>query len=510
MVEADPIAAGPAPAERARTLAYLYLAGGGIGLGTLLLFPQPPGTNIAGSYLVAAMALSAGLTLWLGARRLPSWGIPLGIAAGIAIISLDIYYAGDIRTNDEMYYLWVSFYSLPRRMAWFELGLVGLGYGIAIGLRGEPDATARWVVTIGTLAFAGILTARLVKQLAAWVDRSHRREVALRNAEERFRSAFDDAAIGMALTSLEGRWLRVNDALARLLGYRAAALVGKSFRDVTPPQHVDTDEHALAELAAGQASVYNSEKPYQRADGEIVWVALSVSLVRDDDGRPLHLISQMQDITARKAAERELAQRALHDPLTGLPNRLLFLDRVQVALARIEHAQVPVAVFFIDLDHFKVVNDSLGHAIGDRMLTEVAARLTGALRPNDTVSRFGGDEFTILCENIDEEAAKRVAQRISSSLAEPFLIGGRELFASASLGVSITRDPKASADAMLRDADAAMYRAKERGRSNFAIFDGAMRSQVTDRLELENDLRRAIGRDELQLLYQPLVRLRSG
>jgi len=513
MVDPDPKAAGTAPAERARTLAYLYLAGAGIGLGTLVLFPQPPDTDIAGVYLVAGLAFAVGLMLWFGGRRLPVWGIPVGIAAGIAIISLDIYFAGDIRTNDEMYYLWVAFYSfyfLPQRIAWLELALVGVGYAIAVGLRAEPDGTTRWVVTMGTLAFAGILTARLVSQLARWVQHSHQREAALRNAEERFRSAFDDAAIGMALTSLDGRWLRVNDALARLTGYSPEELVGKGFRDLTPEEHLASDLNALRELASGRLNAYHAEKPYRRADGSLVWVALGASLVRDDEGRPLHLISQMQDITARKAAEHELAERALHDPLTGLPNRLLFLDRVQMALARIEQTRTPVAVFFIDLDRFKLVNDSLGHAIGDGMLIEVGERLTSALRPNDTVSRFGGDEFTILCENIDEDGARRVAARIRASLAEPFSIADRELFASASLGVSITRDHRAVADAMLRDADAAMYRAKERGRSNFEIFDGAMRSQATERLELENDLRRAIDRDELRLLYQPLVWLRTG
>jgi diguanylate cyclase (GGDEF)-like protein len=246
--------------------------------------------------------------------------------------------------------------------------------------------------------------------------------------------------------------------------------------------------------------VYTAEKRYRRAEGSIVWVSLSMSAVRDVEGQPLYFICQMQDITDRKAAEDELTSRALHDPLTGLPNRLLFLDRVEVALARIERNVVPVAVFFIDLDRFKLVNDSLGHPTGDRMLIEVAERLRGALRPRDTVSRFGGDEFTILCENIDERAAKTVAERIASSLSEPFMINGHELFASASIGVTISRDHHAVADEMLRDADSAMYRAKEQGRSGFVVFEGAMRMRATERLAVENDLRRALERDELRLL----------
>jgi len=254
----------------------------------------------------------------------------------------------------------------------------------------------------------------------------------------------------------------------------------------------------------------HTENRYRRADGGIVWVSLSVSTVWSASGKPLHLISQMQDITDRKAAERELAERALQDPLTGLPNRLLFLDRVQVALARLARGRGSVAVFFIDLDRFKLVNDSLGHSVGDRMLLEVAARLRGTLRPSDTVSRFGGDEFTILCESIDEQDARTIAEQIQLALTKPMLIDAHELFATASMGVSICRDHGVAAEEMLRDSDAAMYRAKEEGRSRFVIFVRDMHVDVTEQLNLQNDLRRAIERQELCLHYQPLIELHSG
>ena len=502
MPAARPLTARPEPAERARTLAYLFFGGSTLGLVAVALFPLPPGTDVPGTLVTIGISLAVGLSLLLGANRLPPWVTPAALGVGTAVISLDIYFAGEIRTNDEMFYLWVAFYAsyfLPMRVAIGELILIGVGYALAVALRHEPDSSTRWLITMGTLALAATLTARLVEQLERSVQSSRRREDALRHAEARFRSAFDDAAIGMALVDLDGRWMRVNDALARLTGYAVDELVGMGFRDLTPDDELPSDLQALQELAAGRLNIYHAEKRYRRADGGIVWISLSVSLVRDPDGRP-HLISQMQDITDRKAAERELAERALHDPLTGLPNRLLFLDRVQVALARIERSAAPVAVLFIDLDRFKLVNDSLGHSIGDRMLIEVAERLHGALRPNDTVSRFGGDEFTILCENIDERGARAVAERISESLSEPFLIDGRELFASASLGVSISRDHRVQAEAMLRDSDAAMYRAKEQGGSRFVIFDGGMHYRATERLDLENDLRRAIERDELRVI----------
>jgi diguanylate cyclase (GGDEF)-like protein/PAS domain S-box-containing protein len=506
-------AARPQPRERARTLSYLFFGGAILGFAAVVFFPLPPGTDISGTLITIAITFAVGLTLFLGAKALPGWVIPGALAIGTVVISLDIYFAGEIRTNDEMFYLWVAFYAfyfLPKKVAAAELILLGACYAIAIVLRHEPDSSTRWVITMGTLTMAGTLTARLVGQLERWVERSRQREEALGRAEARFRSAFDDAAIGMALVDLQGRWLQVNEALAQLTGYSADRLIGMSFRDLTPDDEVSKDVRALEQVVAGQRNVYVAEKRYRRADEGIVWISLSVSLVRGPDGNPLHLISQMQDITDRKAAERELADRALHDPLTGLPNRLLFLDRVQVAISRIERTLKPVAVFFIDLDRFKLVNDSLGHSIGDRMLNEVAWRLQQALRPNDTVSRFGGDEFTLLCENIDERAAKNVAERIARSLMEPFVIDGRELFATASIGASICRDHHVEAEAMLRDADVAMYRAKEQGRSHFVIFDGGMRSRATERLDLDNDLRRAIDRDELRLLYQPLVELDSG
>jgi diguanylate cyclase (GGDEF)-like protein len=247
-----------------------------------------------------------------------------------------------------------------------------------------------------------------------------------------------------------------------------------SYRDLTPRQEVTADDAALAELVRGDRATYHTEKRYVRADGKTVWVALSVSAVRNHDGRLRHLISQMQDITARKAAEQKLERLALHDPLTGLANRVLFTDRVERAIARNERETAPIAVFFIDLDRFKLVNDTLGHGTGDRLLLSVADRLVRQVRPTDTISRFGGDEFTILCHNSDEERAGHVARRILESLSEPFSIDGRELTVDASIGIAICRRPGVRAETMVRDADAAMYIAKEGGGARYAIFEGGM------------------------------------
>src|SRR4051812_22040867 len=203
-----------------------------------------------------------------------------------------------------------------------------------------------------------------------------------------------------------------------------------------------------------------------------------------------------------------LAHRVLHDPLTDLPNRTLFLDRLGLALARLRRHTSSIAVLFIDLDNFKVVNDSLGHGAGDSLLVDLADRLRCAIRPTDTIARFGGDEFVVLCEGIgDARDAVMVGQRIVEAAAIPFMLSGREMFVSASVGVAIALDETATPETLLRDADVAMYRAKERGRSRVEVFDEALRTRIMERLDLENGLRRALQRDELRVYYQPEVSL---
>lgn len=206
--------------------------------------------------------------------------------------------------------------------------------------------------------------------------------------------------------------------------------------------------------------------------------------------------------------QEALAHRVLHDPLTDLPNRTLFFDRLELALARLRRHQTSIAVLFIDLDNFKVVNDSLGHTAGDKLLVELGGRLAHAIRPSDTIARFGGDEFVVLCEDIHEARdAMVVAERIILATARPFLLEGREMFVSASVGISLAIDHESTAETLLRDADVAMYRAKERGQGRVEVFDEALRARILERMDLENGLRRAIARGELRVYYQPEVAL---
>jgi len=241
-------------------------------------------------------------------------------------------------------------------------------------------------------------------------------------------------------------------------------------------------------------------------DGRLVWLRDEAVLVRDEAGEPLYWQGVVQDITERKVLEGRLKHQALHDPLTGLPNRRLFVDRLGQALRRTRRRRGrKVAVLFTDLDGFKTVNDSLGHDVGDLLLVVVAERLKRCLRPEDTLARFGGDEFVVLLGDVeDPDEVVRVAERISEELRWPFVLEGRELYASASIGIALGQDGTESPEDLMRDADTAMYRAKAGG-LDYSLFDPAMHERAVGRLELENDLRRATERGEFVVHYQPIV-----
>jgi diguanylate cyclase (GGDEF)-like protein len=224
-------------------------------------------------------------------------------------------------------------------------------------------------------------------------------------------------------------------------------------------------------LRAGEIDHYTMEKRYITRDGEVVWVMLAVSLAHDDEDQPAHYVAQMQDITASRAAQELLAHRALHDPLTGLANRDLLMDRLAHALSRSARSARPTVVLFCDLDHFKDVNDDLGHETGDLVLVTIADRLTALVRTSDTVARLGGDEFVIVAEGLRTPAEQRaLADRIRSALHEPVAVAGSVVRTGASIGLAVSR-PEDDARSLLREADATMYRAKARGRGRYEVSD---------------------------------------
>jgi diguanylate cyclase (GGDEF)-like protein/PAS domain S-box-containing protein len=383
--------------------------------------------------------------------------------------------------------------------------------GAGLGRRREEIAMRRDGSELPVeVSFSVVQTARGMRVNSFVHDISERRaaNAHVREAEERFRRAFDDAAIGMALTSPEGRWLRVNRALCAITGYPAEKLTGLAFREITHPEDRGRDVDALRAMIAGELERFQTEKRYFHADGHVIWVSLNVSIVRDEDGKPLHLISQMQDISERKQAEDRLAYQASHDSLTDLPNRALLDDRMSVALGRLRRTPLPLVVLFCDLDRFKLVNDSFGHDAGDRLLLEAGERLRALVRPSDTVARLGGDEFAILCEEMSPDAAATLARRIGDALADPFeIVPGHEVVVTSSIGIAINRDPSVEPGALLANADAAMYEAKTRGRSRYSFFAPEMRTRASDRLELESELRNALADGAFDVHFQPQLEL---
>ncbi len=329
-------------------------------------------------------------------------------------------------------------------------------------------------------------------------------------AEERYRQGFERSAFGLGVLDLAQTFTSVNPALAELLGHTPDRLIGRRPLEFLHPTESDGARLGIERLLSGDLAFYKREHRMVRHDGSIVSVLIDMTLVRNSEGEPSYYFVQVRDITDRKRAEEALAHQALHDDLTRLPNRLLLVDRLALSLARAERTGSHVAVLFLDLDRFKLVNDGLGHVVGDQLLVEVAGRLTRSIRASDTVARFGGDEFVIVREDIaDVTEAVEFAERIVEVLHEPVALSGRELYATTSVGIAIG-GAEASAEQLLRDADAAMYRAKDLGRARIELFSHELQQQVSARLDLETALRQAIDRDELELLYQPIVRLADG
>lgn len=467
-------------------------------------------------------------------------------------------------------------------------------------------------------------------------------EARLKESEDRFALAFRHAAIGMAIVAPDGRWLQVNEAICEIFGYTESELLSSAFQDITHPDDLAADLELTRKVLSGERVSFHLEKRYIRRDGGVVHALLSVSLVRDEHGQPLYFISQVQDISDRKAfedalfRERELAEvtlksigdavittdtdllvtsinpiaeamtgwnsheavgrpmddifqlrdpltrrpianplrtavtknaivgittdaillhrngfdspiedsaapihdyagnvvggvvvfhdvsetRALalkmahlahHDTLTGLPNRTLLQSRMDFAVTVAARRNQRAALLFVDIDHFKQINDSMGHAAGDALLKEVARRIRATVRPDDTVSRLGGDEFVVLLPHIDDASeAAGVAEKVLEACGEAVGVDASALAISFSIGISLFPDDANDAEALLRHADTAMYEAKMQGRNGYRFFNASMNERNTARVRIEVELRKALARNELSLHYQPKVDVELG
>jgi diguanylate cyclase (GGDEF)-like protein/PAS domain S-box-containing protein len=345
-------------------------------------------------------------------------------------------------------------------------------------------------------------------------------DVALKDSESKFRGLFELSPVGIALNDFStGRFLEVNDALLSPLGYSREEFLRLSYWDITPTSYAAAEKLQLESMeATGRYGPY--EKEYIRKDGSRCPVLLSGMRMTHASGRDV-IWSIVQDISLRKAMESELTEAARCDRLTGLANRTLFTEKLQRAIERVRGGeQQRFAVLFLDFDHFKLTNDTLGHEAGDELLRQIAARLRGALRAADAMSeeaggnvvaRFGGDEFVILINDLHVGAdAGRVAERLLNALARVYGVGGRDVHSTASIGIVTSEQCMESAEAVIRNADVAMYEAKRSGRACSVIFNEAMHTRLTRHVTIESGLRKALGTSQLSLVYQPIVELDSG
>jgi diguanylate cyclase (GGDEF)-like protein/PAS domain S-box-containing protein len=347
--------------------------------------------------------------------------------------------------------------------------------------------------------------------LAIFRDVTDERLIAdtVRNSEASLRAVFDQAAIAIALLDVDGTIVEVNPAVQRLLGYDGAGLIGRRWNIFAPPEDLVQTTEFIDALCDHSRINLTSEQRFVRSDGRVLWTMLTITRVDSPTGAD-RLIAMLQDITERRALESQLTWQAFHDPLTNLANRTLFRERVDRALNLPTAASGSVAVLFLDLDNFKTVNDSMGHAAGDQLLFEIGRRLLNATRGCDTVARLGGDEFAVLMDNVHNSAeCVAIAERILQTMEQPVELDGAEVTVGTSIGIVRSADGD-SADDVLRNADVAMYNAKQRGKGRHSLFEPIMHDRAVERLRLETDLRAAIEADEITLVFQPIVAIHSG
>ncbi len=469
-----------------RLAAALWIGCGLLVVVTLPVVTLPAAGSQKGVLSVGCAAVACGVGLWfLPWEKWPRSTTLLIVPLAFAAITLYSLFSRDDGFISGLFYL-VAF-------VW-----LGLGHRQGTCLAFAPIATATFTLPIlldGSAAHdLGLASAAyvipcciLLGETVAWVSgRLRRSERALVIAERRFRSAFEQAPIGMGMATVDGRLLQVNKAFARVIGHEAEDLRGVLIRDFTHPDDWDASLEDIQAVVAGEVEIYQIEKRYRHADGHYVWVSVSVSCVRDPAGQPLYLIGQLEDITERRALQERLAHAATHDLLTGLPNRVVFMDRLDHSLRRVQRGSGQVALMFLDLDRFKLINDSLGHDAGDQMIQRTAQRIAKALRSSDTLARFGGDEFTVLCEVAHEDEAIEIAERILAVMARPLAMDESELFISVSVGIAISSTQLESGADLLRNADVAMYRAKTSSPGRFEVYRTEDETAVVSRLRTSN------------------------
>jgi diguanylate cyclase (GGDEF)-like protein/PAS domain S-box-containing protein len=375
----------------------------------------------------------------------------------------------------------------------------------------HADGRVRWVWERGTGIFDEraelIAIEGLIQDITERMESNH----ALREAERRYYNLFENALEGIFRTTIEGQYLDANPALARIYGFESAAELIASLKDIRNQLYVEpARREEFMQLITARGSVSGFESEVRRKSGEIIWISENARAVFDEQGKLVCYEGTVEDVTERKIYQARIEQQANFDTLTGLANRSLLHDRLQQAILAAASYGTRLAVVFVDLDRFKFINDSLGHHVGDELLRAMAERLKASVRDSDTVARLGGDEFVLLINGQgDPDAVAVVLERMLSTISQPWTIPQGDFNVTCSIGVALYPDDGGNAETLLKHADSAMYRAKERGRNNFQFFTAELNALITERLELENNLRRALERQQFTLHFQARVDLLS-
>ena len=398
-------------------------------------------------------------------------------AVGMTLVSLDLRY---LRVNDK--FCEIVGYSRDELLS---MGLRDTGEIPGHEAREKEllrkDGSRVWVAVATSLARGKSGEPRYFISVVRDISEAKRATAALRESEERFRRTFELAGSGVAHIGMDRRFVRVNRRLCEMTGYSEGELLRLTGREISHPEDVDVINAQRPSLYAGETDAVRVEKRYLRKDGSVIWVAFTMVVERNAAGEPQYEIAFFDDITARKQAEAALReseerfrQLAHHDALTSLPNRALFYDRMQHTLALAKRNSWTVGVMLVDLDRFKTVNDTLGHAVGDKLLRQVAERLSKSVRTSDTVARLGGDEFAVVLNNLSApEDAAVVGQKIIAAFQAPFQVEGHSLLSTLSIGAALYPNDSTDQETLLNNADAAMYRSKEAGRNCFRMFSAA-------------------------------------
>jgi diguanylate cyclase (GGDEF)-like protein/PAS domain S-box-containing protein len=389
---------------------------------------------------------------------------------------------------------WASAFLFPVRSKGREVGVLDFN------ARYMPEPDARLL--------------QVIQGLATQIGNFYERAITLqrlRESEERYSSTVELAAIGISHIGEDGGFINVNQQLCSMLGYSREELLTLTVKHVSHPDDLSATDEARAKLHAGEIDSFKVEKRYLRKDGSPVWVRLTVALKRAPNGAPLYDISVVEDISDRKCAEERVQYLATHDEMTNLPNRAMFSQLLGHAIDSAARRNRKLAVLFIDLDRFKTINDSLGHHAGDQLLKELASRFKGCLRTSDVVARLGGDEFVVLVEELEEpQQVANVARNLLSVALKPVEIMGQECRVTASIGISTFPDDAADPPTLMKNADLAMYLAKEEGKNNYQFYSQQVSSMSIERLVLETNLRRALEREEFTIQYQAKVNIQTN